>query len=298
MDLVEINNIKYGFVKDYKDDDSLRTSFNQLTQSIFHFSLENWYQSGNWKSYYIPYSLTYQDEVVSNVSINRLSFSIDQSIMTGIQIGTVMTHENFRNKGLNQFLLEQILTEWKEQCDFIYLFANDTVLDFYPKFNFVKTEEYQASKMITPSPADAAMKKLNTETEEDAALLLQTIEKSKPISRIAMLNNPSLIMFYCTSFMKDLVYYVEKFKSIVLVHFEGETMHLLDVFSEEHIDLESLIEAIADENIHQVVLGFTPLKDNNYEKNKVTGADTLFILKGQNTFMDGRKWMFPELSHA
>jgi predicted GNAT family acetyltransferase len=48
-----------------------------------------------------------------------------------IQIGTVMTHPDYRKKGLAKKLIEHITAIYEKQSDFIYLFANKTVLDFY-----------------------------------------------------------------------------------------------------------------------------------------------------------------------
>ena len=45
-----------------------------------------------------------------------------------IQIGTVMTDNEYRNKGLSRYLIEKIISEYKEKSDCIYLSANDTVL--------------------------------------------------------------------------------------------------------------------------------------------------------------------------
>lgn len=49
-------------------------------------------------------------------------------------------------------LIEEVLKDWENNCDGIYLYANDTVLDFYPKFGFEKAKEYQCTKQITPVP--------------------------------------------------------------------------------------------------------------------------------------------------
>ena len=148
MNLIEINHTNYGFAKDFKHDQKLRRSFNQLTEATFGFSLENWYQDGLWGDYYIPYSLLRGDQVISNVSINRIEFDIENERKVGIQIGTVMTDENYRHRGLNRFIMEQVMNDWKDRADFIYLFANNSVLDFYPKFDFQIIDEYQHSKKI------------------------------------------------------------------------------------------------------------------------------------------------------
>lgn len=52
-----------------------------------------------------------------------------------------MTHPNYRGQGLAKNLLNHVIAKYEDQYDFLYLFANDTVLDFYPKFGFERIEE-------------------------------------------------------------------------------------------------------------------------------------------------------------
>lgn len=83
---------------------------------------------------------------MANVSVNIIDIEIQEQVKRYIQIGTVMTDCNYRNKGLSRKLMDKILQDWKDKCDAIYLYANDSVLDFYPKFGFIKAMEYQYSK--------------------------------------------------------------------------------------------------------------------------------------------------------
>ncbi|MFA6941771.1 MAG: GNAT family N-acetyltransferase [Clostridiaceae bacterium] len=52
-----------------------------------------------------------------------------------------MTNPDFRNRGLAAALINHIIEKYEKEYDFIYLFANATVLDFYPKFGFMKAVE-------------------------------------------------------------------------------------------------------------------------------------------------------------
>ena len=91
---------------------------------------------------YIPYTLLCKDDAVANVSVNVLDFKTLEGFKHCIQIGTVMTKKNFRELGLSRFLMEQVLQEWDSKCDLIYLYANKSVLDLYPKFGFNPVKEY------------------------------------------------------------------------------------------------------------------------------------------------------------
>jgi hypothetical protein len=55
--------------------------------------------------------------------------------------------------------LEKVLGEWRRKYDLIYLFANDSVLDYYPKFGFSRVEEYQYLKEINLRLSEFEVKK-------------------------------------------------------------------------------------------------------------------------------------------
>ncbi|GAA4806899.1 GNAT family N-acetyltransferase [Litoribaculum gwangyangense] len=298
MELIKHNNITYGFARDFKHDQKLRASFNSLTEAVFGFSLENWYHDGFWSDYYIPYSLIHNDKIVSNVSINKIEFVIEGARKLGIQIGTVMTDEKYRNRGLNKYLMERILPEWKDRSDFVYLFANDSVLDFYPKFGFKVAEEYQHSKIIDKHSDSSAWKKLNMEDPADVTFLVGKIKDSNPIAKISMRNNVSLIMFYCNWFKKNSIYYIEELDAIAIADFENDTVYLDDIFSINPVNINKVIQSISDKRILRVILGFTPLNDEGFEKHVLKGTDTLFMLKNTFEFSTNKHWMFPVLSHA
>ena len=57
-----------------------------------------------------------------------------------------MTDEKYRNRGLIRQIMEEIDKDYSEIVDGIFLFANDEVLDFYPKFGFQKSGEYETEE--------------------------------------------------------------------------------------------------------------------------------------------------------
>lgn len=298
MEQVILNDKRYGFVKDFKHDPNLRRSYNQLTEATFGFSFEPWYRQGLWGDHYIPYSLIDNDRVIANVAVNQIEFDIEKERKVGLQIGTVMTDEKYRHQGLNKFIMNQVMNEWKDRVDFIYLFANDSVLDFYPKFNFELVQEYQASKVITTHSATTAWKRLDMEASADVAFLIRRIKESIPVAKISMRDNAPLIMFYCNSYKKNGVFYNEDLDTIAIANFEGDIMYLDDIFSSRPIEINEVILSLSNKSIQRLILGFTPLDDSGYEKQLLKNTDTLFVLKEQSEFLTNKRWMFPVLSHA
>lgn len=298
MEHVLLNDISYEFARDFKDDHKIRQSFNELTETVFGFNLETWYQSGYWTGRYIPYSLLHKNEVVSNISVSIMEFDIENTRKKGIQLGTVMTRNEYRHQGLNRFIMDRVMDEWSDRCDFIYLFANNSVLDFYPKFNFEKIDEYQYSKSLSASQSPTAYRRLDMEDSSDVAVLRDTVNQSIPVSKISMRDNEALIMFYCLSFKKESIFYIEKFNTIVVAEFEGDTLYLNDVFSRDAVELDDIIQAMSNNRTKRVVLGFTPMKNTGFDVGLSTEADTLFMLKDKGNFFKNKHWMFPILSHA
>jgi GNAT superfamily N-acetyltransferase len=299
MENVKINGSKvYKYVTNYKNDDDLRSSFNSLTRKIYGFDFENWYQNGYWGEKYIPYSLVDGDHIISNISVNLIDFLINGEKRTYLQIGTVMTDMKYRNQGLSRILMEKVLEEWRGKCDLIYLFANDTVLNFYPKFGFNTVKEYQHAIKINSEDTTPDFIKLDMSKKENEDFLLKKVNQSCAFSKLSMKDNASLILFYCTSFMNQNVYYIKKFDAIVIAEFSDVILHINDVFCEKEIQIEDIISSLIHEDIKQVILGFTPKNTTTFDQTLLKQDDTLFILDDKWNLFNNEKLRFPLLSHA
>ena len=125
---VMLNNKEYTFLIGYQDDVKYRSAFNDLAVRVFNLSFEDWYQAGYWNEKYIPYTLFDEDKAVANLSVNIMNFCTFEKKQRYIQIGTVMTDENYRHKGLSRFLMEKAMNEWDGKCDFIYLYAREVAI--------------------------------------------------------------------------------------------------------------------------------------------------------------------------
>jgi predicted N-acetyltransferase YhbS len=299
MNEVAINGHKYVFIKDYKDNEIYRKGYNALAQKTYGFDFEAWYKSGYWGSTYKQYSLMDGENLVANVSVSIIDYLVLNERKRCIQLGAVMTDIDYRKQGLSKFLIEKVIEEWKDKCGMIYLFANDGVLNFYPKFGFTAAAEYQHSKEITYNNEVSAAEKLDMSLESNRELLVEKIKHSIPVSRLAMLRNVGLIMFYCTSFMSDNVYYLREQDMLVIAEISGDTLYLQDIISEAEVDLDTAISCLANRDIKRVILGFTPKAAEDYCEELLKEEDTtLFILKGKEVLFQANRLRFPALSHA
>lgn len=299
MQKVTINQTDYTFITNFKDDEQIRASFNKLAENTFDFNFESFYQNGYWNERYVPYALLDGSKVVANASVNILDFLVMGEKKRYIQIGTVMTHSDYRNRGLSRFLLENIIAEWQNQSNVIYLFANNTVLDFYPKFGFCRKSEYQCTKQIHSDKSKISAVQLDMSLTKNRDMLFSLTENTRCFSALCATHNTALVMFYATSFMSENFYYLKEQNAVVMASYEGETLHLDDIFCLHEISVCDIINAMADKSVTRVVLGFTP-KDPSYYTQELFPAenDTLFIKTKEEIIFDSNKLMFPILSHA
>ncbi|MFJ7935760.1 GNAT family N-acetyltransferase [Sporosarcina sp. NPDC096371] len=303
MENIIINGKNYILISNYKHDDKLRKSFNALTQQVYNFDFEKWYNSGYWGENCLLYSLLDDDKIVSHITVSVIDFMVLGEKKRFVQLGTVMTDEQYRNQGLSRVLLEKVLVEWKDHGDMIYLYANDSVLDFYPKFGFVPVDEYQASTTVTPIQSPYAVRKMDMASDSDRDLLYETAKHSVALFDITMQNNAGLVMFYSHCFdlfsVKENLFYIEELNAIAVAEYEENKLILFDILATETFAIDDVIRALALEDTVEAILRFMPINSEKYEVSLFKEEDsTLMVMADNSELFQQNKLIFPMLSHT
>ncbi|MCL1874298.1 MAG: GNAT family N-acetyltransferase [Clostridiales bacterium] len=285
----------FNFATNYKDDPKLRKSFNDLTQKIYGFDFEDWYKEGYWGDSYIPYSLAAGGRMIANVSVSIMDFLVSGKKKKAVQIGTVMTDIDYRHQGLSRYLMDIVLAEYQDKCDLFFLFANDSVIDFYPKFGFEKAAEYECSKKVEAGYVPYSCRKINIDRPEDKQLLTRLVLNALPIAEVSLQNSAGLVMFYCNSVMKNSIYYIAELDIAVIAEYGENSLHILDIYSEKPFELAKVIYSLVKNGNERVFLGFSPLNNEGFSLNLRREENTTLFVKGENIL---EKAMFPVLSHT
>ena len=284
----------YLFVKQYQDNVKYRSGLNQLTRQTFGFDFEGWYHQGFWTDRYRPYSLVHNNRIVANVSINPIDFVVEGKLYHTLQIGTVMTDPGYRKKGLSRVLFDIIMEEYDGKVDLIYLYANASVRQFYPKFGFIQAQEYIYSKQYTRS-TKYAFRKLDGTNATDRQLLFRLISNTKRYAKYAMVDNPYLPMFYLTAPLAECCYYCEELDLAAVVEYEEDGMLVDDFYCSGEFDMDEVIASLLDLDHRKVLLGFTPQNTTSFHCDLLQEQDTTFFVRGIHFVEKGR---LPILSHA
>ena len=284
-------NIMHG----YREDKALRDSFNALAEQTFGLSFEGWYGNGFWKERYDPHSIVIDGQVVSNVSVNRTDLVFGGRRYKILQLGTVMTAEAHRGKGYGRAIMEYIEKEYAD-ADGIYLFANDTVVDYYPRFGFRPAVEYACSREVSLT-GECRAEQVLMDGPAAWERLAAAMEKSSFREGCPMVDNPGLIFFYVSQFMQEAVYHIADLDAWVIAEPEEGVLTIHNIFGDASVAIDDVAAAFGD--VTQIRLGFAPGDPAGWELAEIHEEDTHFFVKG-GAFaeFEERKLRIPSLSHA
>lgn len=288
-------------IDNYMQDDTLRAMLNALTQKVFFFNFEEWVRGGFFEGDYIPYSIVENGKVISNVSVNRMQFLQNGIQKNYIQLGTVMTAPEYRNRGLARKLMEYVIEEYKEKCDGFYLFGNLSAADFYRKLGFSKGTQflYRLREPIARNQAASSFLPLDPNDAMQRTNYYDTVRHCVENSAFEQMNRFSLQMFYTANLSE--VFYAEDIDCYAVIDCRENHLIVKSVICKKRIALRSVIERIPF-SYHLLTLGFSPNVEDRplFDAEPFDGGDDyrFFFLGNALNSIENEKLFFPLFSHA
>lgn len=284
---------------DIRSSAALRASFNALTRRTFGFDFTDWHARGWWTSErtgYTPHALVADCEVVANISTTSIAFDIAGERVRATQLGTVMTAPEWRGQGLQRRLMERVLGE--AACsDMIYLYANDSVMEFYPRFGFSPATEYAFSRAM-PQGGGPAATPADMDSPADCKKLLRLYAQGNPFSAANMIGEVGLLMFYCAGFMRDGVHFIDSLNTAAIAEYDGDALFLHDVFCPPGTALDDVLRALGRPGVSRATLGFTPTDAAGMTCAPIEDDGGLFVLTGLKNPFATRPMRLPALSRT
>lgn len=288
-------------ISNYMRDDTYRHMLNELTQKTFGFDFESWVTQGYFEGDYIPYSFVDDGRIISNVSANRMKFMQNGTMKYYIQIGTVMTDENYRKQGLAAQLMKHVIEAYEQECDGIYLFGDLSALDFYQKMNFKVANQYRyyvKDNVCNCEKTGERFKPIRDLGDEIKKSYLDMVRNSVHHSSFEQINKYGLQMFYTAGL--DDVFYAEDIECFIVLEQE-ECAVLKSVLCNRKVALADVLKRMDLEG-QKCRLGFTPHKEDrnicSFEAYD-GGEDYRLFYRGKELeSIEQDKLYFPDLSHA
>jgi len=287
--------IKKQVVENYRDYELLIMKFHEFISMVFpNISFKEWYLKGFWTENYIPFSIIESGKIISSASAAIMEVIYQGQNKKAIQIGAVGTLPECRNQGLSRLLMDHIINKYEDDVDFFFLHANETVLEFYPKFSFRSIKE-NSFEMISniPKPTFSA-RKLNIDDKGDYSLLIKLISNRKLVTKLFGAKNYTFItMWHIINLYKNNLFYLEKEELVVIKNEKADTMYIVDVIFGRPFNFNLVLpNFISSDSIKSIKYYFPP-DQLKYNYDKIVKEDTgLFILG--NLELENMQFRYPE----
>lgn len=265
--------------QEYKD------QLNDLMSDIFGFTFKPWHDRGFWQEPYQTFSIIENGKMLSSIGVFHMDLMVGGKHIEAMQIGGVATREEHRGKGLSRMLMDCIFSLYPKKPSF--LFANDSVVHFYPKFGYVPLAEQQPFLTCKLSKG-SGMVKLDMEDEK--------VDRYLKINRLISnafdcLNAYTLHWFHILNGYAEDLYEIPELGVMLIASQEDDKLCLNGVFSPRPVSFGQLMPCLSFDGVETVSFGFNPDGlDVHYEmRSLVTEDSTLFVLG----FPDFGKAMIP-----
>jgi predicted N-acetyltransferase YhbS len=221
-------------------------------------SFRRWYRLGGWNEDYVAFSIADGTDIVASASLQRMNIVLRGEWLTGWQLGAVGVVPQWRGRGLQRRIMQRLLGSVDEK-DIVFLFANDTVLDFYPLFGFKRVIESVFAAEYDVEPASEPLRALSIDRADDLALLARVAAAAAPTTReFAARSYGGVLLWYWANFYDGCFYYCEAEDAIIVAELDGATLRICDVLARTPFDLRSYLPRVVKHDAQRVEFGFTP----------------------------------------
>ena len=282
-------------VKNYRDTESLRNAYYNFISNVFpSIRFQEWYLQGFWTDNYVPFSIFESGEIVSNVSATFTTTLLNGKKCKAIQIGAVGTLPEYRSQGLSRQIMNPVINEYKNKIDLFFLHANETVLEFYPKFGFKSIDENLfVAETCIPEPKYSA-RKLNVKIERDYLLLQNLINNRKAITKVFGAEDYGFItMWHILNLYQDNLYYLKDENVIIIKEENHHVLSIIDVLFLKSFDMQSVLPKIIESDSLKLIKYYFPPDQLNYHYEKTLKDKTGMFILGDFE-VENKTFRFPE----
>ena len=214
-----------------KDDLLLQEKFHDFIDVIFPgLSFRQWADHGFWTVNYTPFCLMRDERIIANVSASLMTVFINDKAYRTVQFGAVGTRPEYRGQGHAARLMNHVLDHFRNAVYLFFLYANETVLDFYPKFGFQPRQEHLFIADGHLPAAESGVRKLDVKQAADYALLQNLIEQRLPLSRRFGADQYGFITsWYLFNIHHDHIYYLQDENIVFIMEQKDHIQHIYDI---------------------------------------------------------------------
>jgi ribosomal protein S18 acetylase RimI-like enzyme len=224
-------------------------------------SFRRWAAYGGWQDNYHVLAWLDANGIVASASVTRMNVVLQGRAVRAWQLGAVGTDPAYRGRGLQRRLLQHVLAQVPAE-DLVFLFANEHVLDFYPRFGFRREREHVFGALHQAQAAGTPLRVLGFDNGADRALLARVAGNAEPTTALfGARQYGSILLWYLCNHHHDHVRYVPEHDALIVAEQAGTTLFIYDVLARTPFDLVQQVPRLIGAPIERLEFLYSPERD-------------------------------------
>ncbi|MEZ5278149.1 MAG: GNAT family N-acetyltransferase [Opitutaceae bacterium] len=224
----------------------------------------------------VPFGLFENGRALSILNATTSNIVIRDHTIRAVQLGTVATHPEFRKTGLSRLLINKVFDRYRDSTDIVFLYANDQVLDFYPKLGFERVLETHFSMPVRDYPANS-FRRLDPKKPQDRETIFRSFDRRVSLSGACGVEDYRLLAkWYALTFFADNLWYHEDTDVLIVASIEDRSILVHDVVSS--IPVPGFFRQFSWPAVEEAILQFVPDQfEGSFAPMSAPAGDTLFV---------------------
>lgn len=243
-------------------DTARHDGFFRFVRSIFPGSggqtWTDWRDHGGWTDQYEVFAIVEGDRIVSTIGRSRMRLVINGQDRIGYQLGAVATLEPYRRQGLARRLMNWVIDELDTQDQPIILFANDTVLDFYPRLGFRRMAQRRAVGAAEIAPGGVRPAAFDPASSTDRRRLAALCARARAIRGPLTARDFGWIALWNLICGPVTASWLPAFDALIATTVENECLVVHDVIAPRRFDLGLVLPTLITQPVRGVEFLFDP----------------------------------------
>ena len=234
--------------------------FFNFVASIFEGgrTFSTWSARGGWVDGYDVFAAVVDDQVVSTIGRQSMRYVINGKECNGYQIGAVATHADHRNRGLARLLMNKVLSELDAPDQPVILFANSSVLEFYPRFGFRRLAQSGFIGHIDVHPADTLAPSLDLARPTDRAWLADHCARASAIGQGFTARDYYPTMLFNLMRQSQTAFRLDSFGAVMIVQQHGDRLLIEDLLATRPFRLKDALPHVCAQPVQTLEFSFHP----------------------------------------
>ena len=217
-----------------------------------------WRDRGGWTENYEVFALVDGDRIVSTVGRTRMRLVIHGETQTGYQLGAVATLAQYRRRGFARQLLDWVVEGVDEPGQPIILFANRSVIDFYPRFGFRRIPQLRFTAPVSIMPAGTRARRCDPASAADRSILADLCARARPTGSPLTARDYFPVLLWHLSCRPLVALWLPAFDAAVVAVADGDRLVVHDLIASQPFDLHLVLPALVAHPVTELEFCFNP----------------------------------------